>query len=148
MTPLLKYDKRRLQQVLVNLLSNACKFQEKGEIIVAAYCTQNNDYNSLQERGLMINVVVQDKGVGMSPEKAATIFEPFGSSNNNVRGNGVGLSICKKICEQLEGEIVVESKEGIGSKFTFRVKAYQARSVETQFSPKKSKKKEKKKQPT
>ena len=112
MTPLLKYDKRRLQQVLVNLLSNACKFQEKGVISVKAFCAQNFGYNSLEERGLMISIVVQDQGVGMSPDKVATIFEPFGSSNNNVRGNGVGLSICKKICQQLEGEIVVQSKQG------------------------------------
>ena len=134
MSPLLRFDKRRFQQVLVNLLSNACKFQEKGVIRVEANCIQNNYHSSMVDRSLFIHVVVQDQGVGMSPDKAATIFEPFGLQNINVRGNGVGLSICKKLCEQLEGEIAVESKQDVGSKFTFRMKAYQARGVEKQFS--------------
>ena len=81
----------------------------------------------------------------MPPDKLASIFEPFSSSNSNVRGNGVGLSICKKICEQMEGRIVVESKEGHGTTFTFNMKAFQARSVENYQPPKKAKKNKPKK---
>ena len=82
----------------------------------------------------------------MPPDKLASIFEPFSSSNSNVRGNGVGLSICKKICEQLEGEISVLSKQGLGSKFTFRIKAYEARRVQEQIASKKSKERKMKQQ--
>ena len=74
-------------------------------INVSAFYSKDNDYSSLEEKGLYINVIVQDNGVGMSPEKLSTIFTPFSQSNNNIRGNGVGLSICKKICEQLDGKI-------------------------------------------
>ena len=69
MSPVIKFDKRRLQQVLLNLLSNACKCQMSGEIKVSAFCSQTNDSNSLLNKGLYINVTVQDKGIGMSPEK-------------------------------------------------------------------------------
>ena len=64
----------------------------------------------------------------MSPEKAAEIFKPFSTyATSNIRGNGVGLSICKKICEQMDGKIIVKSKKNEGSTFTFTMKAYLAK---------------------
>ena len=94
----------------------------------------------------MLKVSVYDEGIGITPEKLAEIFKPFGQSSgtNQTAGNGVGLSICKQICEQLDGSISVSSLVGVGSKFTFRMKAYKATESEftasTQTRSKKSKK--------
>ena len=61
----------------------------------------------------------------MTHEKAISIFKPFNQQNTEVRGNGVGLSICKKICEQLGGSIEVDSEVGKGSTFTYSMEALQ-----------------------
>ena len=78
-------------------------------ILVDAMCGSSNNGNLLQDTGLFISVSVKDSGIGMTPEQAKAVFDPFGKSNRHARGNGVGLSICKKICEQLEGSIQVQS---------------------------------------
>ena len=82
----------------------------------------------------MLRVSVYDEGIGITPEKLEEIFKPFGQSSgtNQTAGNGVGLSICKQICEQLDGSISVSSLVGVGSKFTFEMKAYRA--TESEFT--------------
>ena len=65
----------------------------------------------------------------MTHEKALGIFKPFNQQNTQVRGNGVGLSICKQICLQMGGDIEVESEVGKGSCFSFSMKAYHAHEV-------------------
>ena len=75
---------------MLNLLSNACKFQQSGEISVKAKYEKDKRKNSM-----FINVEVQDRGIGMTHEKVIGIFKPFNEQNTEVRGNGVGLSICK-----------------------------------------------------
>ena len=77
--------------------------------MVYAICGSSNNGNLLQDTGLFISVSVKDNGIGMTPEQARAVFDPFGKSNRHARGNGVGLSICKKICEQLDGKIAVTS---------------------------------------
>ena len=62
---------------------------------------------------------VKDEGIGLTPEQVKTIFEPFSKPSSHGRGNGVGLSICKQICEHLGGKIMVISRKGEGSTFHF-----------------------------
>ena len=85
--------------MLLNLLSNACKYQVSGIIEVVVKCIQADE--TLTDSQIYLKISVNDEGVGMSAEKVKGIFEPFGSSSDkaNAGGNGVGLSICKKICE-------------------------------------------------
>ena len=73
---ILKFDKRRLQQVLLNLLSNACKYQVSGIIEVEVKCIQA--YETLTDSQIYLKISVNDEGVGMSVEKVKGIFEPFG----------------------------------------------------------------------
>ena len=95
-TPILRFDKRRLQQVLMNLLSNACKFQREGIIEVIPRVVMQN-----QERDeVMIEVSVKDEGIGIAANDLEEIFKPFRMQNaRGIKGNGVGLSISKQICE-------------------------------------------------
>ena len=108
------------------MLSNAVKFQEKGVITVLAEVK----YEDLLGNQLMLEVQVIDKGIGMSAGELEQIFEPFvkvdsiESKNLNKDGNGVGLSVCKQICESMNGGIKVFSEPGYGSRFIFRMKVF------------------------
>ena len=115
------FDKRRLQQVLLNLISNAIKFQNKGAIQVFATFQPKEDDS-------FIEITVKDQGIGMTAEETKHVFQPFSqlanSQGSNKMSNGMGLSICKKICEQLGGDIKVSSIPQKGSTFTFSMKVY------------------------
>lgn len=104
-------DRNRLNQVLINLFTNAIKFTERGSI-TAGY--------TLQENG-MLRFYVTDTGCGIPPEKQADIFSRFVKLNNFAQGTGLGLSICKTIVDKMGGEIGVESELGKGSTFWFTV---------------------------
>jgi len=105
-------DPDRIQQVLVNLVSNAIKFTEQGSVEMRIYCS-NSTYWTIQ---------VSDTGPGISAEIQAVIFEPFhqadGSITRKHRGYGLGLSIVKQLTELMEGKVRVESEIGKGSIFT------------------------------
>ena len=109
--PPLKTDRDKLKQSVLNLLSNAVKFTEKGEIKVAAW----RDNGSLK-------LTVSDTGIGMKKEALDLIFEEFRqadmSSTRRYGGTGLGLAIVRRFINLMGGEIVVESEEGKGSKFT------------------------------
>jgi signal transduction histidine kinase/HAMP domain-containing protein len=109
--PPLKTDRDKLKQSMLNLLSNAVKFTEKGEIKVAAW----RDNGSLK-------LTVSDTGIGMKKEALDLIFEEFRqadmSSTRRYGGTGLGLAIVRRFINLMGGEIVVESEEGKGSKFT------------------------------
>jgi len=109
--PPLKTDRDKLKQSVINLLSNAAKFTEKGEIKVAAW--RDNGF---------VKLAVSDTGIGMNPEALRYIFDEFRqadmSSTRKYGGTGLGLAIVKKFINLMGGEIVVESEEGKGSKFT------------------------------
>ena len=117
---MLYLDKRRIQQVLLNLLNNAIKFQESGII---------NVFSDLKfDKGqLMVQITVRDNGKGMTQEEVERVFEPFSSKRSSLSqqqaSNGVGLSICKRICKQLGGDIEVVSSPDLGSCFKFSVMA-------------------------
>ena len=109
--PPLKTDRDKLKQVLFNLLSNAAKFTEQGEIRVSA----------ARENGTL-KLAVSDTGIGMKQESLEHIFEEFQQAEKTTAskygGTGLGLAIVKKFINLMGGEIVVESEEGKGSKFT------------------------------
>ncbi|HPC37705.1 MAG TPA: ATP-binding protein [Exilispira sp.] len=107
-------DRKRLKQVIINLISNAIKFTDKGKI--SLICKKN---------GTFIEFEVIDTGIGIKKEDMNLLFKPFSQINKrlnrNYEGTGLGLSICKKIVELLGGEISFESKFGIGSKVRFNI---------------------------
>ena len=99
-----------LSQVIVNLLSNAVKFTDKGGTINVG----------CKVKGLNVIITVKDTGCGMDEETKSNIFNKFfqGDTSHTTPGNGLGLSIVKKIVDMLDGQIFVESKLGEGSSFT------------------------------
>ena len=118
---IVKIDLLRIQQIIINLLTNSLKFSKKDDsIIVVAKVTETQ--NKTDEVELLIQI--RDQGVGISEEDQKNLFKPFFRSTNsknldlNKTGNGLGLSICYNIIRCLNGKIVVESKLGKGSSFT------------------------------
>jgi signal transduction histidine kinase/CheY-like chemotaxis protein/HPt (histidine-containing phosphotransfer) domain-containing protein len=109
-------DPVRMRQVAWNLLSNALKFTEKGEVVLHA--------TSLG--GELVRISVQDTGIGMSAAAMEKIFEPFCQGDNSIArkfgGTGLGLTIAKEIVESLGGSIEVQSLPGSGSTFVFTVR--------------------------
>jgi len=108
----IKIDEMRFKQVLLNLLSNAIKYNhEKGKITIDC---SSNDKN-------MLCLSITDRGKGFSPEQLNHLFEPFerfGAVNSYIEGTGLGLVISKKLIEEMNGTINVESEVGKGSCFT------------------------------
>ena len=104
-------DRKRIFQVLLNLLNNAIKFTEKGSVTIRSYV----DYDT-------VKVEVADTGIGIKPENIQKLFKPFIQLENNLtrnyEGSGLGLSISKKLMDLLQGDIQVISTYGSGTKFT------------------------------
>jgi len=109
--PHLKTDREKLKQIVINLLSNAAKFTEQGEIKISAS----------QEDG-SLKLIISDTGIGMKKEALEHIFEEFRqaeqSTTSKYGGTGLGLAIVRKFVNLMGGEISVESEVGTGSKFT------------------------------
>ncbi len=112
-------DQLRLQQILVNLTSNAIKFTKQGEIILSAQPVE------VTEDTARLHFSVRDTGIGMSEVQQARLFSPFmqadDSTTRKFGGTGLGLSICKRLVELMGGEIWLESQPGQGSTFHFTV---------------------------
>ena len=112
-------DQTRLRQALINLIGNALKFSNKGDISVEAIELKQKDAL------LRFKFTVADQGIGIPHDKLATIFDAFvqveDSNNKTYQGTGLGLTISKNIANQLGGDIGVSSNEGQGSKFWFTV---------------------------
>jgi signal transduction histidine kinase/DNA-binding response OmpR family regulator len=118
-------DPQRLQQVLNNLLSNAFKFTEKGQVAFAAEPAAsgwNPNNETLNRADGVIALSVADTGIGIPVEKQQTIFESFaqgdGTTSRKYGGTGLGLSICRELTRLLGGEIRLDSEPGQGSTFT------------------------------
>lgn len=129
-------EPNRLSQIIINLLTNACKFTSKGSITFG-YEVQDNE----------IYFFVRDTGCGISKEGQERIFQRFTKLNNFVQGTGLGLSISQSIVEKMKGRIGVESKgEGKGSTFWFTIPYLPAaiqKEVEVVEEPKESIEREK-----
>jgi GAF domain-containing protein len=117
-TGTLHADQMRLRQALLNLLSNANKFTEKGTITIAAHQGQENGRD-------WVTVAVSDTGIGMTPEQMGKLFQEFAqassSTANKYGGTGLGLVISRRFCQMMGGDITVESEPGRGSTFTIRL---------------------------
>ena len=109
------FDETKLKQVLLNLLSNACKFTESGVIEINAFPVNKGNTNYYV-------VEVCDNGIGMTNKQCENIFEPYtqadSSTTKRFGGTGLGLTISKQYCEMMGGLIEVSSKLGEGAKFT------------------------------
>ena len=114
----LEGDAMRLRQVLLNLVSNAVKFTERGEVSVRVFLTNPS---SPDEVGIRFEV--RDTGIGIPPELLGKLFQPFsqadGSTTRRFGGTGLGLVICKKFIELMGGQVGVESGVGRGTQFWF-----------------------------
>lgn len=110
-------DPLRLEQVLLNLVGNAIKFTEKGQVMVSAQCTGK------ARRKTTISFSVEDTGIGMTPAQLDTLYQPFNqgdtSTSRKYGGTGLGLTISQRLVRSMGGEITAESVHGRGSKFVF-----------------------------
>ncbi|MCC6148579.1 MAG: response regulator [Anaerolineaceae bacterium] len=129
-------DVTRLRQILVNLLNNAVKFTEKGEVVVWADAQMNPPGHSPR---YVFHFSVRDTGIGISPENLAPLFQSFvqldASTTRKYGGTGLGLAISKQLCTLMGGDIWVESSgiPGKGSTFNFTIQANQG--IERRTSP-------------
>jgi len=121
----LETDAQRLNQILKNLLSNAFKFTEKGEVKLRIYNAAHNwkqGNNNLESSSLVVAFEIKDTGIGISKDKQNIIFEAFqqaeGSTSRKYGGTGLGLSISRGLADLLGGTIELESEAGMGSTFT------------------------------
>ena len=105
-------DRIRLSQVIINFTNNALKFTPKGSIEMGYRIEEAKDE---------IYFYVKDTGIGIPADKIDKVFERFVKLNSFIKGTGLGLAICRVIVERLGGVIGVESKEGEGSRFWFRI---------------------------
>jgi signal transduction histidine kinase/DNA-binding response OmpR family regulator len=120
-------DALRLRQVLINLVGNAFKFTEKGEVVLRVKVEDRQalyDENNAEEN-ITLRFEVQDSGIGIPEDKQAGLFKAFSqvdsSTSRKYGGTGLGLAICQKLVTLMGGRLAVESKPGKGSLFAFPV---------------------------
>ena len=108
----------RLRQALLNLMSNANKFTERGTITIDARHGQENGRD-------WITLAVTDTGIGMTPDQMGRLFQEFAQASSTTAskygGTGLGLVISRRFCQMMGGDITVESEPGRGSAFTIRL---------------------------
>jgi adenylate cyclase len=119
----LTVDPMRLRQILLNLLSNACKFTKEGEVSLRA--------RKVADGRDVVELAVADTGIGMTPEQLTKLFQEFSqaeaSTAKNYGGTGLGLAITRKLARMMGGDVTVTSEHGKGSVFTVCLPAGAAR---------------------
>ncbi len=112
-------DSLRLGQVLQNLVGNAVKFTEQGEIVVAIRVAEKREHT------MILHMSVKDTGIGMDEETRSRLFQPFAQADSSTTrrfgGTGLGLAISRRLVEMMGGDITVESRPGFGSTFSFSI---------------------------
>jgi PAS domain S-box-containing protein len=115
-------DSTCLRQILVNLISNAIKFTESGEIVV----TLSSNLIESNSNTYQLDFAVRDTGVGIAPESINRLFKPFSQADSSITrqygGTGLGLAISKQLCQLMGGEMQVESELGKGTTFSFFIR--------------------------
>ena len=142
-----KGDRLRVHQVLSNLIDNAVKFTETGEVSVAIDVGSQKDIeevwkSKLQEREgkeedediYVVRFTVADTGIGISKENVEKLFTPFSQLDpfytKKYQGTGMGLAICKRLVEMMHGKIYVTSELGVGSTFSFTIGFKRTRAID------------------
>ena len=119
----LRGDPFRLGQVLTNLIGNALKFTERGEVTLDVRLLET------KERGVTLRFAVQDTGIGISTEQQARLFKPFSQADSSTTrkygGTGLGLAISKRLVEIMGGQIAIDSPPGQGTTFWFTLQLEQ-----------------------
>ena len=114
---LIEGDPTRLRQIAVNLTNNAVKFTQKGQVMIELHLVEQD------ARSVRIRVSVKDSGIGIAEDKKESLFSAFtqadSSTTRRFGGTGLGLTISKNLVSQMGGELLVESREGVGSEFYF-----------------------------
>ncbi|TAG24994.1 MAG: response regulator [Burkholderiales bacterium] len=125
-------DVTRLRQVLINLINNAIKFTQHGEILVSL--SYRKDERTNQQ---LLHCLVRDSGIGIPADRLDRLFHVFSqvdaSTTRQYGGTGLGLAICKKLVELMGGRIWVESKQGVGSSFQFEIPCEPVPSVPSSY---------------
>src|SRR6266849_5298911 len=128
----MRADLTKVRQALFNLLSNACKFTDRGTISLAV------TRETIGDQDWMV-FSVSDTGIGMTPEQLARLFEAFSQADaattRKYGGTGLGLALSRRLCRMMGGDVLVDSEEGRGSTFTIRLPAVVADAVEEAAAP-------------
>jgi len=118
-------DSGRLRQILINLIGNALKFTNEGEVSLHV------KPELLEDKSYMLHFVIADTGIGIPAAKLATIFDSFSQADTSTTrefgGTGLGLTISRRLVEMMGGRLWVESEVGVGSKFQFTVRVGHAK---------------------
>ena len=136
-TPYVMADELRIREVLLNIISNAVKFTKDGDTIT--FIAEN--YSGDDEHLVIVRYRISDTGIGMSKEFQTRIFDEFSQVNNGARtsyrGTRLGMAIAKRYVDLMGGEIVLSSKQGVGSTFTVEIPLCIAENVSTEEKVKK-----------
>jgi PAS domain S-box-containing protein len=132
-------DVTRLRQIIINLLNNAIKFTETGEVVVSVSSLvigpppKQENGQAIIDQGArcQLQFSVRDTGIGIPTDRIDHLFKPFvqvdASTTRRYGGTGLGLVICKRLSEMMDGTMWVESEEAVGSTFYFTIQTYEAR---------------------
>jgi adenylate cyclase len=124
--PAIEADAMRLRQILLNLLSNACKFTKGGSVSLRVARARHEQQDALE-------FAVKDTGIGMTSEQMERLFEEFSQATSSTArsygGTGLGLAITRRLCQMMGGDVTVTSEVGRGSTFTVRLPVVQASSA-------------------
>jgi len=130
---LLRGDVFRLQQILLNLVGNAIKFSERGQICVSADALEEDSHS------VLLRVQVSDQGIGLSADEQARLFHAFSQGDDSMTrkygGTGLGLIICKRLARLMGGDVGVASEAGVGSTFWITARLRRAGAKSAAESP-------------